>query len=88
MTGVMGRRMFYDCLDKQKARGKDEILSQSGWLLLADVDYFKTINDTFGHPTGDKVLVDFAAALNGEFGENGVVGRVGGDEFAVLLKSL
>lgn len=86
LTGVMGRRMFYDCLDKQKARGKDEILSQSGWLLLADVDYFKTINDTFGHPTGDKVLVDFAAALNGEFGENGVVGRVGGDEFAVLLK--
>ena len=52
-----------------------------------DVDYFKTVNDTFGHGVGDKVLKEIAAGLLHMAGDEGKVGRIGGDEFAVLIET-
>lgn len=85
LTGIMGRRMFlYHCDKAQKTNHTD--LEKTGWFLFVDADYFKSINDTFGHPTGDKVLKSIAINLQNTFGEYGKVGRIGGDEFAVIIE--
>ena len=57
-------------------------------LLVMDVDYFKSINDRLGHQRGDAVLHAIGGALRGVFRETDVVGRIGGDEFAVLLRDI
>lgn len=54
-------------------------------LLIIDIDHFKKINDSYGHPTGDRVLKDFAAQLHQFFGMRGFPARIGGEEFAVIL---
>ena len=54
-------------------------------LVLADLDHFKALNDVHGHAAGDRVIADFAAKLRAAAGERGVAGRIGGEEFAVLL---
>lgn len=81
LTGVMGRRLFMRRCDEIEASGS------SGWVMVVDVDRFKAINDGFGHAAGDKVLTEVASLLNESFGKIGSVGRVGGDEFAVLISS-
>lgn len=53
--------------------------------LLLDVDRFKSVNDTFGHPIGDKVLEETAELLRSTFREEDILGRLGGDEFCVFL---
>ena len=85
LTGIMGRRMFlYYCEKVQKAGGTEK--HRMGWFLFVDVDYFKAINDTFGHSVGDKVLREIAMNLQSILGNNGKVGRIGGDEFAVIIE--
>lgn len=54
-------------------------------LFMIDIDDFKNVNDTFGHQTGDEVIKGFAWAIKGCFRKDDIVGRVGGDEFAVLM---
>jgi diguanylate cyclase (GGDEF)-like protein len=54
--------------------------------MFLDLDGFKPVNDTFGHPKGDAVLKSVAQRLVREVGENGHVGRMGGDEFAIVIK--
>lgn len=54
-------------------------------LVLADLDHFKSINDVHGHAAGDRVIADFAARLREAAGSRGVAGRLGGEEFVVLL---
>ena len=53
--------------------------------MLLDVDHFKTINDTLGHAVGDAVLKEVALTLKNMFYDYGIAGRVGGDEFAVMI---
>lgn len=84
LTGVMGRRMFMQYCDTFQNVTREKP-GGSGWYLIADVDYFKDINDTFGHPAGDKVLKDVAGRLNNCLSEYGVIGRIGGDEFAAVI---
>ncbi|GEM_PF-461850 len=55
------------------------------WLIMIDVDRFKSINDTWGHPTGDKVLVALAATLKKFSRPGDVIARLGGEEFAVMF---
>ena len=62
--------------------GNQKILN--GFMIL-DMDHFKEINDTFGHAVGDKVLQSFGALLQSQFRDLDVVGRIGGDEFVVIL---
>lgn len=54
-------------------------------MLLIDIDNFKQINDTFGHTYGDTVILDVASMIRDEFGKADIVGRIGGDEFLVLM---
>lgn len=57
-------------------------------LLLLDIDNFKAVNDTFGHPVGDAVLQDFAVRLNAATRNGDTVGRLGGDEFVLICEGL
>ncbi len=85
LTGIMGRRMFlYHCEKAQKVNSTES--KQTGWFLFIDVDYFKVINDTFGHAVGDKVLKEIATNLQNMLGDDGKAGRIGGDEFAVMIE--
>lgn len=54
-------------------------------IAIVDIDYFKRVNDTFGHQVGDEVIKQVAAILESEIGNHGVVGRIGGDEFFVIF---
>lgn len=80
LTEIMGRRMFMQYCSRQLSENPESV-----WFLFIDVDYFKSINDTYGHPTGDKVLKGIAIRLKNLLSEYGMVGRVGGDEFAAFL---
>lgn len=54
-------------------------------LVMADLDHFKAVNDNHGHAAGDRVIADFAEKLRLAAGSRGIIGRIGGEEFAVLL---
>lgn len=85
LTGVMGRRLFlHHCKEIQTDGTKNE--TRMGWFLFLDVDWFKKINDTFGHTVGDETLKKIAQSLQNILGSYGAVGRVGGDEFAVIIE--
>lgn len=71
--------------EKIRSMLQTEIGVQSGVFMMLDVDYFKDINDHYGHPFGDKVLSDAARALRERFRESDIVGRIGGDEFCVFF---
>jgi diguanylate cyclase (GGDEF)-like protein len=81
LTGLGHHGTFHDAL--AAARSAGEPLA----LLLADVDGFKTINDTRGHQAGDRVLRATAAALSGAMRRGDAVFRIGGDEFAALVRA-
>lgn len=85
LTGVFNRAYFDQELRAQAERALvrgDRLL-----LLLIDLDSFKKINDTFGHPTGDRVLSLFGEALRTVARQNDTVCRYGGEEFAILIAS-
>lgn len=79
LTGVLNRRAFSALLDKQMSTGQ-------GALLLIDIDYFKRINDEQGHLVGDQVLIALCRRLESLLGADAVLGRMGGEEFALLLR--
>jgi diguanylate cyclase (GGDEF)-like protein len=54
-------------------------------LVISDLDHFKSVNDNFGHAAGDRVIVTFARFLRSAMAEHHVAGRIGGEEFAILL---
>jgi diguanylate cyclase len=83
LTGLPNRSLFRD----QLRRGLDTAMSSETALslLIVDIDRFQEINDTLGHDVGDEVLRTTAARLLAAVGGEGVVGRMSGDEFAVLL---
>ncbi|GAA3853227.1 hypothetical protein GCM10022243_18510 [Saccharothrix violaceirubra] len=82
LTGLYGRRHFEACLDAEVARSR-RTGADLGVVIL-DVDRFKSINDRFGHPGGDRVLVEIAARLRAVAGSGAVLARHGGEEFALL----
>lgn len=81
LTGLVTRRAFDEALDAALRRSDDEGTS----LILLDVDWFKTVNDRFGHPCGDQVLIQLSALLVDASRRGDVVCRLGGDEMAVLM---
>lgn len=84
LTGVMGRRLFLQHC--QNIQNDQRIHGHQGWFLFLDVDWFKQINDKLGHIAGDETLKQFATFLQEQFEPYGAVGRVGGDEFAVMIE--
>jgi diguanylate cyclase (GGDEF)-like protein/PAS domain S-box-containing protein len=82
LTGLFNRRGFLTLAEQAL---KEARRSQKGvWLLFADLDGMKEINDTLGHAAGDEALRQTAAILHDTFREADIVGRMGGDEFALL----
>ncbi|MGW2964971.1 GGDEF domain-containing protein [Streptomyces sp. NPDC001220] len=81
LTGLLRR-------DAYTARARRILARHSGRaaVVLVDVDHFKTVNDTYGHPAGDAVLAATGARLTAWAGPHSAVGRLGGDEFAVVLE--
>ena len=83
LTGLPNRRSIMAALDALREVGGD---SRGGFALaVLDLDGFKPINDTYGHSTGDTVLCEVGRRLQEAVGRMAVVGRMGGDEFAILL---
>ena len=82
LTNTPNRRMFVEMFRKRLAEAKE---SEPFTLLLIDLDFFKRVNDTFGHDAGDAVLIETAARLKSEVRHTDCVARLGGDEFAILL---
>jgi diguanylate cyclase (GGDEF)-like protein/PAS domain S-box-containing protein len=80
LTGLFNRRRFEVELKRRVVDG-----SEGGAVVLLDVDHFKFVNDSLGHAAGDDVLKGVAADLEAEIHGDGVIGRLGGDEFIVLL---
>lgn len=83
LTQVNNRRHFTDCL--AQALKLYHRTKRPCALLMLDLDHFKAINDTFGHVAGDTVLLHFADALRRELREIDTIGRLGGEEFGVIL---
>jgi len=82
-TGLLNMRGWREAATKELARA-DRTRGPVG-VLMVDLDHFKLINDTWGHPAGDDMLVAVADVLRGETRPSDIVGRFGGEEFVVLL---
>jgi diguanylate cyclase (GGDEF)-like protein len=83
LTGLKNRRRFEEELRTAMARARRERVT--GALLMLDLDHFKQVNDTRGHPAGDKLIEEIAGVLRQRSRESDVLARLGGDEFAIVL---
>ncbi|MDO8860486.1 GGDEF domain-containing protein [Haliea sp. E1-2-M8] len=83
LTHIPNRRYFFEVLDSNIAMASR--YQQPLCLAVLDVDYFKKVNDTYGHTVGDKVLVSIAGSLQSRLRRSDSVGRLGGEEFAIQL---
>ena len=83
LTGLYNRRGFFTLVEqlvKLSNRQKNVL-----YLLFADLDNLKTINDIYGHETGDQVIIETATILRDSFRDSDIIARIGGDEFIVVL---
>lgn len=83
LTGIYNRRFFDEFLKKEIVimKRKKSVFS----LLLFDIDYFKKINDTYGHTAGDQILVYLCNLVSKHLRKSDIFARIGGEEFAILL---
>jgi|GEM_PF-381112 len=86
LTGLPNRRLLLERLDRaQQSSGRT---GYEGALVLVDIDGFKTVNDSLGHQVGDQLLCRVAERLSGQFRSTDTLGRLGSDEFAIVLEDL
>ncbi|MDF2570530.1 MAG: diguanylate cyclase domain protein [Sporomusa sp.] len=83
LTGLSNRRHFFDHLEQEICRANRSQMPIS--LFILDIDYFKQVNDRYGHQAGDVVLKAIAHILRGRLRRSDMASRIGGEEFAVLL---
>lgn len=83
LTGLANRRAFMDRFSLELARAQRP--GPNSTLLILDIDHFKAINDRYGHPAGDAVLSRLSLLLGTSLRNVDLIGRIGGEEFAVLL---
>ncbi|NUU02394.1 GGDEF domain-containing protein [Herbaspirillum robiniae] len=81
LTGALNRGAVFESAHR--------ILEKSAMsVIVLDIDFFKRINDEFGHPTGDAVIRELVNRLRVALGDVGLIGRVGGEEFSILLAGM
>lgn len=83
LTSIFNRRKFNEILTYELKRNERHNKGLS--LIICDLDNFKTINDNFGHDTGDEVLVSFTKMISGAIRKSDIFARWGGEEFVLLL---
>lgn len=83
LSGLLNRRGFQDGLSEALGRAARRKLPLS--LVVCDLDHFKKVNDTHGHAAGDRVIIAFADCLRASIGPTCIAGRIGGEEFAVVV---
>ncbi|KRA30402.1 histidine kinase [Rhodanobacter sp. Root627] len=86
LTGLPNRVLFHDRLQTAMQRGSRQ--HHPFALALMDIDGFKAVNDTYGHPAGDALLQAIGMRLRGHLRSNDTVARLGGDEFALILEDV
>lgn len=79
LTGVLNRRSFVEQFEGAMQ------LNIRGWLLIADIDYLKIINDDYGHVIGDEAVIAAALAMQKALPADSSIGRIGGDEFCAFI---
>ncbi|OHV36117.1 diguanylate cyclase [Pseudofrankia sp. EUN1h] len=87
LTGLPNRASFAQCLDAATSRGTHGAGIAPFGVLFVDLDNFKPVNDTYGHPAGDEVLEIVALRLEATVRAGDPVARLGGDEFAILVEN-
>lgn len=85
LTGLYNHKAIIDCAMKSFKLARQSQLSTS--LVMLDLDNFKRVNDTYGHAAGDKVIIALSQLLKGRLRGSDKIGRYGGEEFMVVLKS-
>ncbi|MEW6200943.1 MAG: sensor domain-containing diguanylate cyclase [bacterium] len=83
LTGLFNRRYFLQRLEREIEKSRRRNIPIS--LLMLDIDNFKRVNDTHGHPVGDQVIAEISNRLKETVSDKGIICRYGGEEFAVLL---
>jgi diguanylate cyclase (GGDEF)-like protein len=83
LTGLANRTLFMERIEEAGARLRRH--GEAFCVVMLDLDRFKEVNDTFGHPAGDALLQDVARRLKLSLRETDVLARLGGDEFAIIL---
>jgi diguanylate cyclase (GGDEF)-like protein len=83
LTGAFSRRHFLELADKEIARARR--YQHNTVVLMLDIDWFKKVNDKFGHAAGDEALQKVSAACLESLRQQDIFGRLGGEEFAILL---
>lgn len=86
LTGLPNRILFNDRLEqavREARRNKNKVA-----VLFLDLDHFKTVNDTYGHQTGDSLLMEVTTRIQKRLREEDTVARLGGDEFTIVLKNI
>jgi len=85
LSGLYNRAEFMNLAQREFARAKENNEELS--LLIMDLDNFKLINDTFGHAAGDEMIREMGRIIKTSFRKTDIAGRIGGEEFAVVLKN-
>jgi diguanylate cyclase (GGDEF)-like protein len=83
LTGLYNRNTFVELTERELVRAQRQ--GSATAILLLDLDHFKRVNDTWGHPAGDAVLKNVAAVVTKSVRSTDLVGRLGGEEFIILL---
>lgn len=86
LTGLLSRRAFINKIQRILSRAQHDNTALS--FLVIDIDNFKNINDTFGHFTGDELLKKYADVMKDCFRTEDIVGRLGGEEFAIAISNI
>jgi diguanylate cyclase (GGDEF)-like protein len=85
LTGLLNHTTIRDYLEREVARAKRQKAPLA--YAMIDIDHFKQVNDTYGHPVGDRVIKSLSRLLKQRLRETDVVGRYGGEEFAVIMSN-
>ena len=84
LTGIYNRRVIFEALDEAMDNSK-QANDREFATIMFDIDFFKQVNDNYGHAGGDAVLISFAQLLQTEISSPNIVGRIGGEEFLAIL---